>query len=53
MRNCHLTFEQRFSFEVKRIILFSQVEYLIKWDGYSYYSCSWEDEDNLTVDLVG
>lgn len=51
-RNCDLIFKGHFSFVVEEIIFFSQIEYLIKWDGYSYYSCSWENEDNLTIDLV-
>ncbi|KAK3738195.1 hypothetical protein QZH41_012779, partial [Actinostola sp. cb2023] len=27
-------------------------EYLIKWQNYSSYECSWEDESHLTLDLI-
>nr|XP_058969958.1 heterochromatin protein 1-like [Pocillopora verrucosa] len=28
------------------------VQYLVKWKGYSAFHNSWEDEDNLTTDLI-
>ncbi len=29
-----------------------QTEYLVKWKGYSAFDNSWEQEENLTADLL-
>ena len=39
-------------FELKHIVYNFQTQYLVKWLGYSSFDNSWEDEENLTVDLV-
>ncbi|KAK3754493.1 hypothetical protein QZH41_019892, partial [Actinostola sp. cb2023] len=30
----------------------SATQYLIKWEGYSAFECTWEDEEHLSADLI-